>query len=529
MPDIYEIDNSAFDSGGFGEVYIATHKETGEKFAYKVIHQKEMKKTNGKTKNEMRLFQLSKIQSMRFFFREAFNQIYAEHPCILPLAGWNIVDSHFKPSFVLITPYMENGTLETLLKTREKQRKQIDPTQKMIIFYGICRGMKHLHDLNIIHRDLKPANVFLDKNGYPLIADLGLAKISSKEVQDHSCSCGTPYYTPPEALKSIHYSFSIDVYSMSIIYYLLIEGISVPKFQVLFDNNLDKQSLLKLLLKGERPILTRANENQKNLLSKMWATNPDKRPTFSEIINDIDKNGNKSGYWFPGTNIEEFNKYKQYVISQEKPKSALADNFLDNFDGGDISFSFLQSIHEAINNNSKKAKDYLAFCTLCGKFGPPSASLSLPLFSDSMEISRFLKKCLKQLNIVDANMGIDEIIKKAKQGDIEAVAVYGSLLMRGGYADEGKRLLQMSADAGNPIAMQTLALILYTEENYEESFQYFSKAASKGHPDSFCCAGYAAKSAGMFKEAIKYFSLAFELYGDTESHEEAMIIGQQYM
>jgi len=36
--------------------------------------------------------------------------------------------------------------------------------------------MGYLHSNNVVHRDLKPENVLMDRDGYIVLADFGLAK-----------------------------------------------------------------------------------------------------------------------------------------------------------------------------------------------------------------------------------------------------------------------------------------------------------------------------------------------------------------
>jgi serine/threonine protein kinase len=37
-------------------------------------------------------------------------------------------------------------------------------------------AMGYLHSNNVVHRDLKPENVLMDRDGYIVLADFGLAK-----------------------------------------------------------------------------------------------------------------------------------------------------------------------------------------------------------------------------------------------------------------------------------------------------------------------------------------------------------------
>lgn len=43
------------------------------------------------------------------------------------------------------------------------------------IFINLCLGVQYLHSMGIVHRDLKTLNVFMFKEGFCKIGDLGCA------------------------------------------------------------------------------------------------------------------------------------------------------------------------------------------------------------------------------------------------------------------------------------------------------------------------------------------------------------------
>ena len=65
----------------------------------------------------------------------------------------------------------------------------------------IAIGIKHLHDHGVIHRDLKLENIFLGANGYPLIADPGLAKLLISHDEVANTEVGTVHYKAPEVYQ----------------------------------------------------------------------------------------------------------------------------------------------------------------------------------------------------------------------------------------------------------------------------------------------------------------------------------------
>ena len=66
----------------------------------------------------------------------------------------------------------------------------------------------------------------MDADGYLCITDFGLAKILEETGQSNSF-CGTPEYLAPEILqKNVNYSYPVDWWTLGILSYELIVGIT---------------------------------------------------------------------------------------------------------------------------------------------------------------------------------------------------------------------------------------------------------------------------------------------------------------
>ncbi len=46
--------------------------------------------------------------------------------------------------------------------------------------FGMCHGIKALHEMKILHRDLKCANVFLGSKGEVKLGDLNVSKVAKR-------------------------------------------------------------------------------------------------------------------------------------------------------------------------------------------------------------------------------------------------------------------------------------------------------------------------------------------------------------
>ena len=103
--------------------------------------------------------------------REVYILSKLNHPQIMKFYGYSPIDFFNKYHPVIVTEYLSNDNLENILS---KERNGhiipiIDDTYRLIILYGIAKGMNHLHSLNILHRDLKPLNILLDDFIFPKI------------------------------------------------------------------------------------------------------------------------------------------------------------------------------------------------------------------------------------------------------------------------------------------------------------------------------------------------------------------------
>ncbi len=97
-----------------------------------------------------------------------------------------------------------------------------------------------MHKKNILYRDLKPENVLFNEDGYILLADFGLAKMTKTKKELTNSYCGTPYYLSPEMINGSGHDHTVDWWTLGILLFELIIGIT-PFFHK------DKQRMLILI------------------------------------------------------------------------------------------------------------------------------------------------------------------------------------------------------------------------------------------------------------------------------------------
>lgn len=105
---------------------------------------------------------------------------------------------------------------------------QSKPSRLKSYIYQLLCGLKYLKDNHIVHLDIKPANILQseDKN-IVKIADFGFSRINpSDHPIPYISKVVTIFWRSPEILLRFNYNYPADVWSMGIIFYYLITGVS---------------------------------------------------------------------------------------------------------------------------------------------------------------------------------------------------------------------------------------------------------------------------------------------------------------
>lgn len=102
-------------------------------------------------------------------------------------------------------------------------------TQKDVIILGIniCKALELCELHNIIHRDIKCENIFVSDNGEFKLGDFGIAFQINADRLDMSKK-GTYSYIAPEVYSSKSYNAQVDIYSLGIVLYKLLNNNRIP-------------------------------------------------------------------------------------------------------------------------------------------------------------------------------------------------------------------------------------------------------------------------------------------------------------
>jgi serine/threonine protein kinase len=147
-----------------------------------------------------------------------------EHPDIARLydAG---VDDHGRPFLAL-------EFVQGLPPDEYCRAQQLDVREKLELFLNILRAVAYAHARLIVHRDLKPNNILIGEDSKVSLLDFGIARLLQPDVASaaqHTLSGSaalTPAYAAPEQFRGQPVTVATDVYSLGVILYELLAGVS---------------------------------------------------------------------------------------------------------------------------------------------------------------------------------------------------------------------------------------------------------------------------------------------------------------
>ncbi|KAM9302528.1 myosin light chain kinase family member 4 [Morus bassanus] len=194
-------ENEILGGGRFGQVHKCEEKATGLKLAAKIIKAKGPKQKD-EVKNEINVMnQLNHVNLIQLY--DAFES---------------------KNDIVLVMEYVEGGELFDRIIDENCNLTEMDT---ILFIKQICEGIQYMHQMYILHLDLKPENILCVNRAANQIKiiDFGLAR-RYKPREKLRVNFGTPEFLAPEVVNYEFVSFPTDMWSVGVIAYMLLSGLS---------------------------------------------------------------------------------------------------------------------------------------------------------------------------------------------------------------------------------------------------------------------------------------------------------------
>ena len=155
----------------------------------------------------------------------------------------------------------------------------------------ICSALERCGQHSIIHRDIKPQNIFVNDSGDIKLGDFGIAKTSDHTTK--ATKTGTYGYMAPEVYWGSPYNASVDIYSLGVVLYWLLNERRGPFFPLPPEVPTSVQSTeaLDRRMHGEAlPAPKHGSEELKRIVLKACAFNPkDRYRNPTEMRRDLSR------------------------------------------------------------------------------------------------------------------------------------------------------------------------------------------------------------------------------------------------
>ena len=239
--------------GTYGKVKLATHIQTNEKVAIKIINKKRLINNgdNERILNEIKI--MTKLN----------------HPNVLK--AFEVFEDEINYYIVMERPI--KGDLFNYICSKGR----LSMEESSFIYYQIVNAVDYLHKNKIVHRDMKPENIMLTKDMIVKIGDFGLSKYFKSTEVKLQTNCGSPCYSAPEVLRGNRYKpIPVDIWGVGIILYCMICG------ELPFEDEKEDILIRKVTLCNYTcPIFV--SQIFKSLFRRILCSNPNERLTIDQI------------------------------------------------------------------------------------------------------------------------------------------------------------------------------------------------------------------------------------------------------
>ena len=166
----------------------------------------------------------------------------------------------------LLHPF--NKTLR-IKETEFSKEEVVEMGMDLLTALSECR--KH----NIIHRDIKPSNIFVTQDSRYLLGDFGSARLLEKTMM--ASHKGTLAYMAPEIAAGQTFNSTVDIYSLGIMMYQLLNNRRLPFLDDTFKFSDIESAVEKRLSGAMLPCPENADEELGKIICKMCAHSPKER------------------------------------------------------------------------------------------------------------------------------------------------------------------------------------------------------------------------------------------------------------
>lgn len=400
--------------------------------------------------------------------------------------------------------------------------KNHNSSQRDVIKLGIdmCKALEVCHKFNIIHRDIKPENIFISNIGDFKLGDFGIARTIEKTSNGLSKK-GTYGYMAPEIYRGEEYGSSVDIYSLGLVLYRLLNNNRLP-FLPPYPNQIkysDKEDAFIKRMRGEFfPKPVNAGQRLAEIVLRACAfRSQDRYSSVEEMRKELESilySEQEAKLFYPqGDQIHiSTNEYamdlnpkgKMVVVQKEKKERIEPARY-----GNEEPIWQNEDIGSRKKEKRKKASGVNVFFK------------NLLLFLIIIIISIYAVTVAYQTNLTNKNMKAENIFEQGKAyfdtdsrqeeydyalsllkeatelGSVDAMVYIGTIYEEGrGVEKDYKMALEWymkASDRGNEFAKYKIGFMYEKgrgiELNHKKSIEWYEKAANLGNTDAILAMG----------------------------------------
>ncbi|KAF3848459.1 hypothetical protein F7725_014956 [Dissostichus mawsoni] len=230
-------------------------------------------------------------------------------------------------SLYVVVEFASQGNLREVLRSRrppgleywsDSQQEAMDRLEVRELVsaaYQVSRGMDYLASRKCIHRDLAARNVLVTEDNVMKIADFGLARdVHHIDYYKKTTNGRLPVkWMAPEALFDRIYTHQSDVWSFGVLLWEIftLGGSPYPGVPV--------EELFKLLKEGHRMEKPSACPQELyRMMRDCWHAVPARRPTFSQLVDDLDRTLSLMANQLMAHNVEVRSHYGSAITWRDR-------------------------------------------------------------------------------------------------------------------------------------------------------------------------------------------------------------------
>ena len=251
--DFYQL-KEPIASGKHSKINLAEAKFTHEKYVVKVLPKRKFG-----------------ILARELLYNEVLILRYLDYPGIL-----KFIDFFNSKSKLYIVMEHING-VELLAKAGDDKLNE-EELQKVV--FQLLKILRYIHSVGVVHRDIKLENIMITKMHEVVLIDFGLSAFSfpSGIMKD---PCGTFIYSAPEIVLKQGYNFSVDMWSLGVVIFILVTG--KPPF---YDHERSKvlEQIIELEPNFQDKVWVNYSSHILDFIKSLLDKNPNRRPSAESAL-----------------------------------------------------------------------------------------------------------------------------------------------------------------------------------------------------------------------------------------------------